>query len=469
MKIISTVFFGLASLCLTLAANSTESSTKVWLIGGGNTLNSSQGQIEENVRWLQESLNASGIEVHTYFTHGGEDSHDVIYYASKEDRITEQETLSRVYGDGLSFVQLTKKNTLARVDGSTQKDKLLVDLERDFSTVSDGDHVVIVYNGHGDINPKDTRYNSLKLWGDTRLNIAELDQVLDRLPGKTQVSFVLTQCFSGSFTNLVYDNPFSDRLANQSRCGFLAESDRREAEGCDLGINQAEFRDYTTYFFAALFGKTRLGEALPRELIDQDNSGRISFAEAHRYTLATAYSGDLSRSSSEVMLEQAQPWYTRWDSWRRPPDNHYADIGRRVAEREALPERGMSLVFALFDKIKQKKSLEAEHDALLRTLKQQQQTLRQAVDTTPEQLGAMDQASKLQLARELAAHPQFPLLVQSQTALQSLNERVLQSHRALAQAEKILRMNRLARLSHWVESDDVAQVQACEENRYLTP
>lgn len=457
---------GLA-IALLLQSGPSFADTKVWLIGGGNTLSNSQGQIEENVRWLQSDLRARGIDVRTYFTHGNGSEHDVIYYAPDQERDPLDDVLNRVYGKELTFLQRTKHNTLPEIAGSTEKSALLKSLAQDFAEVQADDHVLVVYNGHGDIEPQDTRRNSLKLWRDSRLDIAELDQALDQLPDSVQVSFVLTQCFSGSFTQLVYDNPFSDKLASQSRCGFMAESDRRQAEGCDLGINQAEFRDYTTYFFAALFGESRLGEPLARELIDLDNSGQVSFSEAHLYTLAAANSGDLSRSSSEVLLEQEQPWYTRWDSWRRPPDNQYARIAQAVAERESLTSRGLPLVRDLFDKLAQKKAIEVLHSDLRNRLKLIQQRLIASVQTDPEQVAELAPAERLQLAQQLSSQPDFDELVTLQAELQTLNGRLLQSHRALAQTEKVLRMNRLARLSHWVNTEAVNQIRACEADRHL--
>ncbi|MFC6755144.1 hypothetical protein, partial [Halorubrum tibetense] len=261
-----------------------------------------------------------GIENYTYYTNGDDSADDVVYFANPKERDPIHETLLRVFASGLDYAKKTKRNSIGKVDGSTEKATLVASLEAQFALVKPDDKVLIVYNGHGDIEPRDTRKNTLKLWGDTHLTVSELDQLLDKIHPQATVNFVLTQCFSGSFANLIYDNPYSDVRGEQQRCGFLAESDRREAEGCDLGTNEADFRDYTTYFFAALAGKTRLGETIPAAQIDLDRSGDVSLSEAHFYALASADSGDLSRSTSEFILEKEQPWYTRWDS-RFTPNN----------------------------------------------------------------------------------------------------------------------------------------------------
>lgn len=441
--------------------------TKVWLIGGGNTLENSQGQIEENVRWLQTGLKRQGIPTKTYFTHGNEHGHDVIYYAPSAERDNNLEVILRVIRKGLAYAQVKKKNTLESVDGSTEKKQLLRSLSRDFDEANPDDHIVLIYNGHGDIDSKDTRKNSLKLWQDTRLEISELDALLDKLPQQTNVSFVLTQCFSGSFAGLVYESPFDRTPANQSRCGFLAESDRREAEGCDLGINQEEFRDYTTYFFAALFGQDRLGNPIPLGMIDRDKSGKVSFYEAHLYTLENAQSSDLSRSSSEVLLEQEQSWYTRWDTWRQPPPNQYTDIAEKVSERESLPDHGFQLVKAVLKLHKKHDGLQRESRQLKLQIKELQTSIQRTHSIENLTMHELSIAEIDSLATKLKGHTEFQLLVEKQNQQEELNKLALEANRALVQAEKILRMNRLARLLHWNSSQETETVQECEKSRYL--
>ena len=92
------------------------------------------------------------------------------------------------------------------------------------------------------------------------------------------VRFVFTQCYAGAFARLA---PGPDG----NRCGFLAESEDREAEGCAAGVDAGDYRDYTTYFFAALSGRTRLGGLLPVNP-DLDGDGQVSLYEAHLVCVA---------------------------------------------------------------------------------------------------------------------------------------------------------------------------------------
>ena len=454
-----------SSLALLIQASHAFSATKVWLIGGGNTLANSQGQIEENVKWLQDILNEKGIENYTYYTNGNDSADDVVYFASPEERDPTQEALLRVFASGLEYAKKTKRNNLSKIDGSTEKAALVASLKAQFSTVEADDKVLIVYNGHGDIEPNDTRKNTLKLWGDTRLTVSELDQLLDEITPKASVNFVLTQCFSGSFANLIYETPYSNTKAEQQRCGFLAESDKREAEGCDLGTNEADFRDYTTYFFAALAGKTRLGERIPAAQTDLDQSGHVSLSEAHFYALASADSGDLSRSTSEFILEQGQPWYTRWDSRFTPSDSTYRDIAITVAKRENIAHSGRALASEFYRRLQVERALEQavkQHGGLIKNL---QEKLRSQVATTKETVATLNTEQQQLLVERLLQLPDYTMLIAEQNRHQDMNANLLEAHRDTAQAEKILRMNRLARLQLHkgnATAEDLQNISSCE-------
>ena len=71
-------------LVLTIAAAPVMAETRVSLIGGGNTLDDSQAQIESNVGWLQTIFREREIETRTYFGAGDTEEPDVAYLAPTE-------------------------------------------------------------------------------------------------------------------------------------------------------------------------------------------------------------------------------------------------------------------------------------------------------------------------------------------------------------------------------------------------
>jgi len=449
--------------------------TRVWLIGGGNTLENSQGQIEENVRWLQSVFREQGVSVKTFYTDGSGEDHDVVYFAHAEERDPIWEPILRVYGSGLSYAQRTRRNSLLSVDGGTEKSLLIDALVEDFNSLEDDDSVLLVYNGHGDINTNDTRKNSLMLWQDSRLSIKELDDVLDQAPASIPVRFVLTQCFSGSFSSLIYENPYSDTLSEQPRCGFLAESDRREAEGCDLGTNQAEFRDYTTYFFAALQQETRIGESIPLTEIDLDRSGDVSFHEAHVYTLANAYSTDLSRSTRETYIEKWEPWFLRWNSFAETDaGNDYAYAASAVRSEHKLPEDGLKLLLKRRELERSEKAKYRELKNARQAVKAQQEHIKGLLEMPfePKQLDDLPPKSLEDLAEQIQTLEEYNDLVRLQGEVEALNAQKLQLDRDYTQAEKLIRLSRLARLidqfgrySNSESREDFNRITSCEDGR----
>jgi hypothetical protein len=113
----------------------------------------------------------------------------------------------------------------------------------------------------------------------------------------------------------------------------MSEAADRLAEGCSLSLDESEFRDYTTYFFAALGGRTRSGQPLEQKAVDRDGDGVVSFRESHFYALLNAHSSDLSRSTSEQYLEDWSPWYLRWDSLADNEGSVYWSLAEQLAQR----------------------------------------------------------------------------------------------------------------------------------------
>ncbi|HLF12158.1 MAG TPA: hypothetical protein VJA26_13165, partial [Gammaproteobacteria bacterium] len=266
-------------LVLTVAAAPVMAETRVSLIGGGNTVDDSQVQIEANVGWLQTIFRERDIEARTYFGAGNTGEPDVAYLARPDE-------------SGVRY----RPHRLPDVSGSTRRPELTEALRRDLGSLPAGDDALVIFNGHGGIDSADTRKNYLKLWGDGRMTVSDLESLLDAAPREARVRFVMAQCYSGAFAGLVYDDPQTASGFQGNRCGFMSEAADRLAEGCGLSLEETEFRDYTTYFFAALAGRTRAGEPIEQDVVDRGGDGAVSFRESHFYALLNAHSSDLSRS-----------------------------------------------------------------------------------------------------------------------------------------------------------------------------
>ncbi len=306
----------------------------VWIIGGGPTLDNSQAQIELNTKWIQKLLkkHKPNAIIKVYFTDGNSPSVD-IKFQDKYHNVGNYEAIMRIY-DGDSH--LYYNNTVEHIHGSTQAKFLRDDLLADFKKLKKNDSVLLIFQGHGDLDKYNTANNSFKLWEDSRFSVVQLDEILNQLEKSIPVRFIFPQCYSGGFSRLIYQNSdYTAPVGDTLRCGFLAEYDFEESEGCTTSINESDYRDYSTYFFAALDGKSREGKLLTADP-DRDKDGKITLREAHFYSISQAISTDIPRSTSETYLEKWAPWYLRWTIGNNIPNNIYSSLAQEVARNNGL-------------------------------------------------------------------------------------------------------------------------------------
>jgi hypothetical protein len=76
----------------------------------------------------------------------------------------------------------------------------------------------------------------------------------------------------------------------------------RVAAGCTPAINEAEYKDFTSYFFAALTGEDRLGRRVTGA--DYDADGRVGMHEAFAWTLVHDDSIDTPVCTSDAFLRR---------------------------------------------------------------------------------------------------------------------------------------------------------------------
>jgi hypothetical protein len=462
-----------------LAAGAAAADQTAWLIGGGAGIDSAQSQIESNVRWLEELLLERGIDVNTYFALGDEPGKDVAYWdaAAREASDSTLEPLARIFATPVEAHLAFRRHDLQTLRGPTLKNDLVRALTADLESHTAGDDVLVVYNGHGGLDEDDVSRNYLRLWGEQRLHVEELDAMLDALPEDTTTRFVMTQCYSGAFHSLVYEDPLDPERLEGGRCGFMSESALELAEGCGLGVDEDEYRDYSTYFFAALSAETRLGEPIDERVVDRDGDGRASFREAHLYALATAHSADLPRATSEEYLTLWTPWYLQWDAAIDGHSSIYWTIAEEVATRyswspspDALEARRGEFLGA------QGRAREEQRGAHARELVLQAALMDALLTRWPE-LGYPYSAAYHELIetqwpaieRHVREDSRYAALVDVQTRIAGLKRELADTNRHLTQIDKIYRLRNLARLETAMgifgsrdEQSDYASLVECE-------
>lgn len=451
----------------------------VWLIGGGYNPDSSQAQIEQNVLWVSQLLKTlPGMRTQRiFFDDGDNPSNDVREQALL--RAPGLEPLRRLFAHGHVAGYFYRNHAIAKVESGTERVVLVAKLEQEITGLGPGDRLLIVFNGHGSRNRRDPHGNRLWLWNNTSIDVREFDTLLAKVPPAVPVRFVFTQCYAGAFARLA---PGPDG----NRCGFLAESEDREAEGCAAGVDAGDYRDYTTYFFAALAGRTRLGAPLPVNP-DLDSDGRVSLQEAHLYALRAGESADLPRSTSEAFLERWRPWYVDWRELlglrdKTPPDNMYVRLAQELGTKLELPTDDWASRRVLKQRRAELQSrarvLQRRQRGYLRQLQTLQHEIQQAVAERFPALGRVAQSETLTdtdaetrtLVRAIGAHPRYAELVRIQDAHATGEDDLLAIERSLSRLDMFQRLKRLAQWQRRFEIEASAvdrttygKLLACEQ------
>ena len=112
---------------------------------------------------------------------------------------------------------------------------------------------------------------------------------------------VMVQCFSGGFSHLIFEeNNQKKERAKRNICGFFATVCDREAAGCTPDVNEANYDEFSSHFWAALRGRTRTEKEIAD--CDYDGDGRVSFEEAHAYAILTSRNIDIPVKTSGAFL-----------------------------------------------------------------------------------------------------------------------------------------------------------------------
>jgi hypothetical protein len=187
------------------------------------------------------------------------------------------------------------------------------------------------FTGHGLLNRRDPGNNTLILWEESLVSVQQLAGWLDRWPAEKPFVTMMAQCFSGAFANLIYEGGDPEQpVALQTRCGFFATVETRPSVGCTPLVNEADYEDYSSSFFAGLSGRDRVGNPAPSADYDQD--GQVTYAEAHAFTKVDAVTPDWPISTSEAWLQRqasdaevqdilSQP-ISRWRDLARPEQRY---------------------------------------------------------------------------------------------------------------------------------------------------
>jgi hypothetical protein len=319
-------------------------------IGGGPSPESNQASIEKNVLFygrLLDEQNVPASQRSVYFADGSAAGKDV--QAKDVDSLPKANRLmAEFFGTDRDLGLHYRNHEVSGIRGASTRENIGKWFSDVGSMLQRGDRVIIYVTAHGDrsddrANPYET---SIMLWNDEKLTVTDLVRLLDTLPEGVGVVAIMVQCYTGGFARMIYDKADPDRgLAGQNRCGFFATVHDRAAAGCTPDVDETTYVEYSTYFWEALAGHTRTGKSVVAP--DYDGDGKVSWSEAHAYTVLSADTIDLPLATSSEFLSVESQF--RDDDYPEllPKDAPYDDILKLATQIERSVLEGLSKQLAL--------------------------------------------------------------------------------------------------------------------------
>jgi len=258
-----------------------KSAPNFLVIGGGGAPSYNEIALEKNLLYFQRSLKVMGYEpkVAKMFFANGNNGEATVRYMDNGIEKFKPPAIPNL--NGASTYRNLKRSLLA-----DQTPKPLF----------------FYFTGHGTQNREDLDNNFLLLWEEQSLSVKQLAQILDQLPDQKPIVTVMAQCYAGSFANYIYKggDP-SQPIAMQSRCGFFATIKTLPSVGCTPEVNEADYKDYSSSFYAGLTGRSRIDK--PVASADYNSNGKVGYNEAHAFAKIDDISTDLPISTSEAWLQ----------------------------------------------------------------------------------------------------------------------------------------------------------------------
>lgn len=296
-------------LALSLVAASNARAEDYFLtVAGGYSPTGNQVSLERNVEFFRRVLAQMRPDRPThdvYFADGSDPHRDLQFRDEAFDCPPARRIVLELFGK-VDHVDIAYRNHhLDDVRGATSPDAVEKWLDELAGRVQPGDRVFVYATAHGGASDDQKRPYNTKLytWQRRTFTSEQFSNWLDKFPEDVPVVLVMVQCYAGGFSHTIFNEGNSEKgLAPHLRCGFFSQVHDRVAAGCTPDVNEADYQEYSSFFWAALTGQTRLGQ--PIRLVDFDGDGLTSFAEAHAYAVIESHTVDIPLRTSDALLQQ---------------------------------------------------------------------------------------------------------------------------------------------------------------------
>ncbi len=296
-------------------------------IGGGYNPTGNQVSLEKNVIFMQSVLAEKRPDhpPHDIYFADGDDAERNVHFRDPDFDKTcppARRMMAEIFGDVEAMDYVYRNHEIEGVTGPATRDVLEQRFRELARQLKAGDRLIVYATGHGGPavplrggrrrggggtrgvagrgrgNPQNT---TLYTWDDGRIPASDFTAWLADFRPDVTIVLIMVQCHSGGFANTIFDqaNP-AQELAPHERCGFFSQVYDRAAAGCTPDVDEADYQEYSSFFWAALAGRTRAGAKLAN--VDYDHNGEVSFAEAHAYAVLASDTIDIPVRTTEALL-----------------------------------------------------------------------------------------------------------------------------------------------------------------------
>lgn len=323
------------------AATPATSPLVTLIVGGGPDRESNQVAIESNVRYVRQLTVPDATRV--LFANGRTDR-AVVQYAKPipeklDGRALLEFLLRGTTEDLLGPEEYRNPNVGGPLHGALAPEAITEGVR--WCGGRAGSHpnvpVLLYFTGHGS-NAGDG--STFDLWNEEELGPRALAREIAQLPAHTPVALVMVQCFAGGFANVLFkDGDPGGAPVERDIAGFFAATEDRMAAGCSAAINEADYRDFSSYFFKALSGRDRMGRSSTGA--DYDGDGQVGMNEAFCYAMIHDESIDVPTRTSDAFLRRyvrepdervlATPWPQVISMAAEPEKSALGELAQKLA------------------------------------------------------------------------------------------------------------------------------------------
>lgn len=281
---------------------------KVLVIGGGYSASGNQVSLESNVKYFRNIQNIIGLgnaQTHTFFADGKDKGRDLQFFDPKFHIPQINLIFAELFGKTKGIANQYRTNNLNPDDSSSIKS-----LDNWFNLqkkMTGNQKNIIYFTGHGGKGANKTQYDTTAyLWDNEKLKVTDFVKKLDQLPIQQSTILIMVQCYSGGFANVLFqDGDPQKELSKHLRAGFFSTVQSRVAAGCTPDIREEKYQEYSTSFWEALSGISRMGENVIQP--DFNSDGKTSLMEAHSYVSINSNTIDIPLKTSDILLRKYLP------------------------------------------------------------------------------------------------------------------------------------------------------------------